>query len=520
MISPASPPNSNPTGAAPPAPPALPTPPASPTPPAPPARPAPAPAEPAVPDPDGVHSAPVPSAPAGRDAEEAEEAEELARLRTEVTQLHSRLDTRNRRAVAVRALRRVTAAVLVTLAAFGLVASVVGLWAATTTLNTNRWVATVAPLPKDPQVAAAVSQYATTEVFQVLNVEQRLREVLPEQAAFLVGPLTTQVRQTVQNTVTTVLQSDQFQKIWVEANRRAHERAMAIIEGTSSVVVARGDRVDIDLLPLINQVLRQLSDQLPTLFGKQLSLPDLSSGEIPANLRTRVQDALGVTLPANFAQFTMYDAGRLRAIQEAVNTVKRDLAILVVSSVVLLGLALLVSPARRRTVLQLGVWLVIAAVAVTASLRAVRRQLLEQVPAGTYRDGVSAALTTITGTLRERGVQLIWLGAILALVAYLVGPGRAPVWLRHQVARGARTGGRWTRDGAHVVASRGPGWTARHLDAIRIAGVIVAAVLALLLSSWTSLLVIVIVLAAFEIGVTLVGRLAPPDAQHPAGVAR
>jgi hypothetical protein len=435
-------------------------------------------------------------------------AAELTRLRAELSDLRGRLDKRNRRAAATHALRRISAAVLVALAAFALVASVVGLWAARTTLNTDRWVATVAPLPRNPQVAAAVAQYTTTQVFEVVDVEQRLRAVLPEQAAFVAGPLTDQVRDAVRKTVTNVMGSDRFQPIWIEANRRAHRQALAIVEGTSNVVSTRGRHVDIDLLPLINQVLRQLSAQLPTLFGKKITLPDISSGEIPANLRQRVQDAVGVPLPANFAQFTVYDAGRLKAVQDAVVTAKRDLVILVVGTVLLLVLAFVVSPRRRRTALQLGVWLVIAAVAVTASLRTVRAQLLDQVPEGTYRDGVAAAITIVTGTLRQRGVQLIWLGAILAALMYLVGPGRFPVWLRRTTARAARTAGRWVRDGSRAVVSRGPGWTVRHLDAVRIAGVVVAVTLALVLSSWTALLVIALVLAAFEVGVTLVGRSA------------
>ena len=436
---------------------------------------------------------------------------ELARLRAEVSQLRARLDTRGRRAAALGALRRVTAAVLVAVAAFGVVASVVGLWAARTTLNTDRWVATVAPLPRNPQVAAAVSDYASTQLFEVLDVEQRLRAVLPAQAAFVAGPLTGQIQDTVHKTVNNVVLSDRFQQIWTEANRRAHKQALAIVEGRSNVVNVRERHVDIDLLPLINQVLRALSAQLPTLFGKKVSLPDLSSGEIPANLRQRVQDAVGVTLPANFAQFTVYDAGRLRAVQRTVVTAKRDLVLFVLGTLLLLVLAFVISQRRRRTALQLGVWLVIAAVAVTASLRAVRAQLLEQVPTGTYRDGVAATLTIVTATLRDRGVQLIWFGAVLAVLAYLVGPGRVPVWLRRHTVLAVRTAGRWIRDGYRWIASRGPGWIARHRDAVRIAGVAVAVGLALVLSSWTALLVIVVVLAAFEVGVSVMSRTAAPS---------
>jgi hypothetical protein len=442
--------------------------------------------------------------------------EELDRLRGEVLALRSRLDTRRRRANAVTALRRVAAAVFVAVAAIALVTSVVGVWAARTTLDTERWVATVTPLPRDPQVAGAVAEYATTELFAVLDVENRLRTVLPDQAAFVAGPLTGQLREAVRKTVNQVLVSDRFQRLWVEANRRAHQRALAIIEGTSTVVAARGDRVEIDLLPLINQVLRELSTQLPTMFGKQITLPDLSSGEIPENLRNRIADAVGVTLPANFAQFTIYDAGQLYAIQQTVATAKRDLVLYVVSTFVLLILALLVSPNRRRTLLQLGLWLIVGAVVVTAVLRRVREQILIEVPAGTYRDGVDAAFTIVFATLRERGTQLIWIGALLAALMYVIGPGRAPVWVRRRTAAAARASGRWIVRGTRATAAHGPGWLAAHLDAVRVGGAAVAAVLALILSSWTSLLVILVTLAVFEVTVTLVARRAAETPGTPA----
>ena len=437
----------------------------------------------------------APAAPAG---------DEVAKLRAEVSVLRAQLDTRRRRAAAVAALRRGTAAVLVAVAAFALVASVVGGWAAGTALNTDRWVAAVAPLPQNPQVAAAVADYATNQVFRAIDVEQRLRAVLPEQAAFVAGPITGQLRDAVDKTVTNVLRSDGFHRIWIELNRRAHQRALAVIDGTSDVVAARRNRIDIDLLPLINQTLRELSTQLPTLFGRQLSLPDLSSGAIPDDLRLRLQDALGVTLPADFARFTVYDSGRLWAAQRAVATAKRDLALFVVGTVLLLTGALLVSPGRRRTLLQLGLWLVIAAVTVTAVLRGVRAQLLQEVPAGIYRDGVAATLTTVFSLLRARGVQLIWIGAVLALLMYLAGPGRAPRWLRHRITAGVRA----TSRGARAATANSPKWTAGHLDLVRVGGVVVAATFALLLSSWTALLLIALTLAAFEVLVTVVGRSA------------
>ncbi|WIM98402.1 hypothetical protein ACTOB_002002 [Actinoplanes oblitus] len=448
-----------------------------------------------------------------------DDAAELERLRAEVASLRARLDTRpppRRQRTGRHPIRGTIAATLVAIAAFCLVTSVVGLWAARTTLNTDRYVATVAPLPQDPAVSTAVAEYATTQLFEVVDVDARLRAVLPPQAGFVVGPLTGQLREQVDKIVTNVLRSDRFQPIWMELNRRVHQRVMAVLNGTSDVLTASSDRIQIDLLPLINQAIRAVSDQLPTMFGKTITLPDLSSGEIPANLRDRISEQLGVELPANFAQFTVYDSGQLYAAQQAVVAAKRYLALFVAATVLLVLAAFLISPRRRRTTLQLGLWLVVAAVTITAILRAVRREILEQVPGGVYRDGVDAAMTSVFGLLRDRGTQIIVIGVVLAVLAYLVGPGRFPRWLRAQLARAGRATGRGVRSGSAVLAARGPGWIAAHLDPVRIAGVVVAAILALILSSWTSLLVILILLAAYEVAVTVIGRREPePLAAEP-----
>jgi hypothetical protein len=444
---------------------------------------------------------------------------EVVRLRDEVATLHARLEDRRRRQFALLALRRVAAAVFIMITAFALVASVVGVWAATTVLSTDRWVSTVAPLPKDPKIAAAVAEYSTTQLFEALDVQQRIESVLPAQAAFIAGPVTGQLRTQIRNTVDAVLRSDQFQRIWVGVNTEVHSKVLDIIEGRSTTVTAQADRVQIDLLPLINQVIRALSDQLPTLFGKTITLPDLSSGEIPANLRARVQDALGVALPANFAQFTVYDNGKLYAVQRSVEASKRYLVLFVSATIVLLALALLISPWRRRTLVQLGLWLVVAAITVTAVLRGVRDQLLAQVPEGVYRDGVAAAVTSVFSLLRTRGTQLIWIGAILAAVCYLCGPGRGAVLVRRWVTLGVVAVAVAIARGYRWVVAGAPAWIAAHRDLLRVGGLVVGGILALVLSSWTALLVIAIVLAAYEVGITLIGRSgssAPVEAAPPA----
>lgn len=119
-----------------------------------------------------------------------EDRQELLRQREELALLHSELDTRGRRQRRITLLRKIVAAVLVAIAALGVTLSVIGVWAGRTTLDTDRWVETVAPLSQDPAVQAAVSTYMTDQFFATLNVEQRVQEALPPRSAFLAIPLT------------------------------------------------------------------------------------------------------------------------------------------------------------------------------------------------------------------------------------------------------------------------------------------------------------------------------------------
>lgn len=74
--------------------------------------------------------------------------------------------------------------------------------------------------------------------------------------------------------------------------------------------------------------------------------------------------------------------------------------------------------------------------------------------------------------------------------------------LRAQLGRGAAAARRGGPSGARWA----PGFIANHLDPVRIAGLVVAVILALTLSSWTALLVIALLLAAYESGVTMLAR--------------
>src|SRR5512135_3044918 len=103
----------------------------------------------------------------------------------------------------------------------------------------------------------------------------------------------------------------------------------------------------------------------------------------------------------------------------------------------------------------------------------------------------------------QRGTYLV-LGVVIAVIAYLAGPGRGATWVRRRVAAAAHAlarGASWT-----VAETGGRPWIRSHLDPLRIGVVVAAAIVALLLSSWASLFVVLILLAAYEAGLTMLAR--------------
>lgn len=444
---------------------------------------------------------------------------ELERLRAEVEMLRDRAGTQRRRRARTFVLRRTIAAILIALVAVLAVTSVVGVWGSRTTLNTDRWIATVGTLPEDPKVNAAVSTYLANEIFDQLDVEQRLADALPPRATFLAGPVTGAVHDFMREKISELIANERFQELWRTTNRFAHERIVALLEKRNENVQVKGDTVTLNLLPVVNNLLGALETELPSVFGKKIDLPTLSSGELPPGLHQRIEKAIGKDLPEDFAQIRLYNRHTLSQLQDAVVLFKRALVGLLIGVPVLLAVSLWVSPNRRRTLLQLGLWLVVTVTVLTAVLRGVRDQLLGQLPEGVYREGARSALWTVFTTLRERGDQLLWLGVAIAVLCYLVGPGRLPSALRRWTVQGARaTGHGFTRAGEHLVKDRQlRPWLARHADVLRVGGAVVAALVSILLSSWTALLVIAVLLAAYEIAVTLAARegSSPPEGEAP-----
>ena len=175
-----------------------------------------------------VNEGPKDAEPTGEDPAEVERLRaERDRLRAEVESLEARPERRHR-------VRRILAPLFVALTVLVFTVTVPAAWGARTVLNTDRYVATVAPLASDPAVQRSIATRVTDQVMVALNLEGVLEERLPPDVAFIAAPLSNAVRGFVQDQVLKVVQSDAFATFWTEANRFVHSRVLRSCAGRAS----------------------------------------------------------------------------------------------------------------------------------------------------------------------------------------------------------------------------------------------------------------------------------------------
>ncbi len=148
---------------------------------------------------------------------------EVERLRIEVEELRAQqagaTRARRRRSVSWRGVARWTLLVVGGLLA---ILSVLMIWVRDELLDTNTWVNTMAPVAASPAVQSAIANDVTTQLFEKADVQTRVKDALPSNAAFLAPPLTNQLRSFTNDAAKRLVASDRFQNLWNEINRRAH----------------------------------------------------------------------------------------------------------------------------------------------------------------------------------------------------------------------------------------------------------------------------------------------------------
>jgi hypothetical protein len=432
--------------------------------------------------------------------------DDLARLAAERDRLRSEVERLKDRPRERRRLRRVLAVVLVvlTIVCFALV--VPAAWGRRTALNTDRYVATVAPLAADPAVQESMATQVTQAVFEALDLEPVIADALPDRASFLAGPLSDSLQNFVQEQVAKVFASDAFQAFWVTANRFVHTQVLAILDGNPDTTISvQEGKVILNLLPLVNLALGEIQAIASDLVGRDVTLPTITVDEVPAQAVAALETALGRDLPENIGQIAVYDAGELQAVQDGVRLFERAVFLLAILLLALLVAAIWVSPTKRRTILQLAV----AATVVLVIERRLALRLGDRVIAqagGDEHPAVGVLVDTLLSSLRRYTGWMLVILLVTIAAALLSGPYP---WAR--TLRGWAAGLGPALSGSVRGTGTEPSTSAvfirAHRDSLMVAGAAVLVLLVMLIDlSFGWLLALVAVVALYELVVYQVAR--------------
>jgi hypothetical protein len=399
-------------------------------------------------------------------------------------------DTSGKRPPRARRTRGVIAWVLIVLASLLIPISILSAWAIGTITNTDQYVATMAPLARDPIVVNHLATRATDALFSTHVVQNKVSEVLPAKAKPIVQPIVSEVKTYVHGIALQVLESEQFGKLWDQLNRRTHSAVVDILTGKQSALTKRlekGGAIALNLSPALNNIIDRANSRGVTLFNP-------------------LRSVLSENGSLSFTVVTQQQVAKFSGVFNLV--VKLGWAVPITA--VLLGLiGVAVAVRRRKTLLRLSIGVALMTIVLLTALSLGRNVFTHQ--AVVHHLDTAVAGTVWDTLLRFLKADLRWmlLGAVIvAFFAWVFGPARYAVWIRRHVAAGAR----WVSDQAKSL-SGGAGraaaeserarhvgeWIVEHLAALRIVGVIVAGLFLVFngnLTGW-SLLVILIVLAVY-----------------------
>jgi hypothetical protein len=284
--------------------------------------------------------------------------------------------------------------------------SVLAVWLHDTVLDTDQYVATVAPLARDPAVQEAIATRTTNSLVASTDLEARVAALLPPRAPISAPAVVDGIKRVVHEFSLRLVQSDQFANIWEQANRHAHSQVVAVLqgEGTRNVETKNG-RVVVHLGPFVDRVKAALGNAGINLFSD-------TDGE-------RVNN-----------QIVLLDSDQLSKTQGAVDAFDKLAIALPVLTIVLLALAVLVSGNRRRTTLRTAVGVAFAVALVLILFNLARGAYLNALGPDVNHDAAAHTYDQLLEFLRTSLRAVFVLGIVAAVGAWLAGPGQVATRIR------------------------------------------------------------------------------------------
>jgi hypothetical protein len=292
--------------------------------------------------------------------------------------------------------RRRIVRVLVVLGSLLAFLSVFAIWTERQALNTNDWVDTSGRLIQNETIREAVGEFLVDQLYENVDVERELEEILPGETKELAGPVSGGLRQVAGQGADKVLESSTAQELWKSANRTTHEQLLDVLEEKEGTVSTEEGKVSLELRGLVTN----LADQV-----------GIGSG-------------LAEKLPEDAGQVTILRSDQLKTAQDVVVAVKGLALVLSLLTLLSFGLAIyLSSEGRWVTVLFCGVGLVAAGFA-SIVLREVAGGIVvgQLVEEESVRPAAEATWSIATSLMTSIATTVIVVGVLFGVAGWLASP--------------------------------------------------------------------------------------------------
>lgn len=375
---------------------------------------------------------------------------------------------------------RTTASLVLTVIVVVLLAATVPLfWAKATLLDTDQWVAAVAPLADSPEIQKVVADTVSAKIIEALDVQSIAEQNLPDRAQLLASPIASSIESMIRQQTESLVASTTFSNLLSTINRNGHRAIVAAFTtvDNSSALSNTNGTVTLDVGIVVEAVQQGLVDRG---FGFAANIPtSFLSGEV-----------------------VLFSSPLLAQAQSSFSVMQATANVLAIGMLVLLIVALLLTGNRRKVILWLGMGVFIALLLSVLVIEFAKAPLIDSLAGLTavQKAALFAAYDTLLSSLLFEQKVIAVVGLVVGILALVAG-NRAVRTKADELL-------------LSISAKKGIGafcrWVDAHKKGVFAAGFIVVGLVLLLQSSlsWVSLINAAIVLIVWVIIVSVVLYLA------------
>jgi len=292
---------------------------------------------------------------------------------------------------------------LVVVASLLMLVSSLTIWVKRQALDTDAWTNASGQMLANDEIRQQLSIYLVDTLFSSSDATAKIQEALPPNRAGLAPVISGALQNIAIQATERILETPQAQALWEDANRRAHQNLIAVLNGEDvrNFQTANG-QVVLDLSPLVQ----------------------------------KVSSRFGIQASPNAGKITILHSGQLKNAQRALKAIKVGSVFLLLLVLFLYGLAIYLARGHRRRILRATA----ASFLIVGVLVLVIQRLTGGVVVGSLiktdaiRPAGNAAWGIGTELLRSVAYALMLYGVAGLIGAWLAGPTRWAVSARRRLA--------------------------------------------------------------------------------------